>query len=73
MLVMIKQMAAPACTKIYDADIIVHAFEYFSTSRSLYNRIWVDYQLPSIQTRTRLISKVSKLSEENLLQSFKFN
>ena len=72
MVVMIEQMAAMSathvCTKIYDADIIVRAFEYFSTSRSLYNRLRVDYQLPSIQTLTRLTSKVSKLSEANFLQ-----
>ena len=70
--VMIEQMAAmsatPACTKNYDADIIVRAFEYFSTCRSLYNRLRVDYQSPSIQTLTRLTSKVSKLSEANFLQ-----
>ena len=72
MVVMIEQMAAmsatPACTKIYDADIIVQAFEYFSAYRSLYNCLRVDYQLPSIQTLMSLTSKVSKLSEANFLQ-----
>ena len=48
--------------------VIVRAFEYFSTCRSLYNRLRVDYQLPTIQTLTRLTSKVSKLSEANFLQ-----
>ena len=51
MVVMMEQMAAmsatPACTINYDADIIVRAFKYFSTSRSLYNRLRVDYQLPN--------------------------
>ena len=41
---------------------MIRAFVYFSTSRALYHRLAHDYKLPSIQTLTRLTSKVSKLS-----------
>ena len=54
-------------TKIYGPEIIIRAFEYFATSRSLYNRLRVDYQLPSASTLTRITSKVSKLSETTFL------
>ena len=54
-------------TKIYGPEIIIRAFEYFATSRSLYNRLRVDYQLPSVSTSTRITSKVSKLSETTFL------
>ena len=41
-LVMKKQVeaicSAPVGNKVYDPEIIIHAFEYFATSRSLYNR-----------------------------------
>ena len=37
-------------TKNYSPEIIVRAFEYFSTSRSLYNELRDDYQLPSVTT-----------------------
>ena len=54
-------------TKINGPEIIIRAFEYFATSRSLYNRLRVDYQLPSVSTLTRITSKVSKLSETTFL------
>ena len=57
----------PVGTKLYSVEIIVRAFEYFATSRSLYNRLIHDYKLPSIKTLTRLTSKVSKLSDANFI------
>ena len=60
--------SAPVGNKVYNPEIIIRAFEYFATSRSLYNRLKLDYQLPSIQTLTRITSKVSKLGELDFLQ-----
>lgn len=54
---------------IYGHEIIIRAFEYFATSRCLYNRLRRDYQLPSITTLTRITSKVSKVSEVPFLKS----
>ena len=68
----IQQQLSVMCPKIvgthiYGTEIIVRAFEYFATSRSLYNRLREDYKLPSISTLTRITSKVSKLSENTFL------
>ena len=52
---------------VYGPEIIVRAFEYFGTSRSLYNRLRKDYQLPSITTLTQITSKVSKVNENTFL------
>ena len=48
---------------LYTTEIIVRAFEYFTTSRSLYHRLRQDFQLPSVQTLTRITSKVTKLDD----------
>ena len=40
----------------YGPEIIVRAFEYFTTSRTLYNRLRIDQQLPSVTTLTRITS-----------------
>ena len=56
-------------TEIYGPEEIVRAFEYFATSRALYNRLRKDFQLPSITTLTRLTSKISKIDENTFLQS----
>ena len=51
-----EQVAAlsvvPVGQILYNPDIMVRAFEYFSTSRALYNRIREDFQLPSVRTLT---------------------
>ena len=52
---------------VYGPKIIVRAFEYFATSRSLYNRLRNDYKLPSITTLTRVTSKVSKINQNAFL------
>ena len=49
--------------KMYCPDIIIRAFQYFVLSRSLYHRLRIDYQLPSVQTLTKITSKVAKLDE----------
>ena len=49
-------------TKLNTLDII-RAFQYFSTSHSLYKKLRNGYELPSVQTMTKIISKVAKLSE----------
>lgn len=48
---------------LYTPDIMIRAFTYFATSRSLYHRLRKDFQLPSIQTLTRITSKVAKYDE----------
>ena len=49
--------------KKYKLDIIIRSFEYFATSRSLYNRLRDDYEFPSIRTLTRLTSKVKNVDD----------
>ena len=53
---------------IYSQEMIVRAFQYFAMSRTLYNRLRIDYQLPSVKTLTRITSKVSKSNEKQFLQ-----
>ena len=56
--------------KKYDTSTIVRAFEYFSVSRSLYNRLRHDYELPSISLLTRITSKLdSSLDDKEYLNS----
>ena len=40
--------------KKYEFDAIVRAFEYFALSRASYERLRQDFELPSIETLTRL-------------------
>ena len=58
----VSAMAATAGKRIYSQELIVRTFQYFATSRSLYNRLRIHYQLPSIKTLTRITSKVSTLN-----------
>ena len=53
----------------YSSDIVIRAFEYYATSRTLYNRIRDYFQLPSLATLGRMTSKVSKLNEKSFLLS----
>ena len=59
----------PVGKEIYVAEEIVRTFEYFVTSRALYNRLRKDFQLLSITTLTRLTSEISKIDENTFLQS----
>ena len=55
---------APTVGKImYSQELIIPAFQYFATSTNLYNRLRIDYPLPSIKTLTRTTSKVSTLNQ----------
>ena len=54
---------------VYTPEMICRAFEYFCTSRALYNRLRNDYHLPSVRTLTRITSKVSHIDEVNFLKS----
>ena len=45
--------------KKYNASVLTRAFGYFAVSRSLYQRLREDFQLPSIKTLTNITSKVS--------------
>ena len=58
----------PVGHTIYSPEMIVRAFEYFSTSQSLYNQLRRDFKLPSTRTLTQLISKVSKLDDKGFLR-----
>ena len=58
--------ATPIEQKVYSAEIIIRAFEYFCTSRTLYSKLRQDYALPSIRTLTRITSKVGKLDEVSM-------
>ena len=44
--------------KIYDSDVIICSFEYFSTSCVIYNQLKHNFQLPSVSTLTRNASKI---------------
>ena len=50
---------------MYEPDIIVRAFQYFVTSRSLYHQLREEYELPSIKTLTRITSKIAKIGNED--------
>ena len=62
-------MAATVGKRMYSQELVVRAFQYFPTSRGLYNRRRIDYQLPSIKTLTRITSKVSALNETCFIRS----
>ena len=53
--------------QVYNCDVIVRAFEYFATSRSLYNRSREDYQLLSV--KRNLTFKVDKIDDDTFIQN----
>ena len=55
--------------KKYEFDTIVRAFEYFALSRTTYKRLREDFELPSIETLTRLTSKVKSVDDESYLKT----
>ena len=65
----LSAMAPTVGKKMYSQELVVRAFQYFPTSRGLYNRRRIDYQLPSIKTLTRITSKVSALNETCFMRS----
>ena len=50
------------CVK-YSSETIVRAFEYFATSRTLYNKLRQDFGLPSLKTLNRVSSQVNNSSD----------
>ena len=40
--------------KVYSPEMIIRAFKYLTTSRTLYHKLREGYQLPYISTHTRL-------------------
>ena len=46
---------------LYSAEMLVRAFSYFVVSRSLYQKMRKDLQLPSIATLTRITSCAKKM------------
>ena len=47
----------------YSDDTIIPSFEYFALSRSAYNRLREDFELPSVRALTRITSRVNKLDD----------
>ena len=59
---------APKMVRIkYSSDIIIHAFGYYATSQTLYNKLRDDFQLPSLPTLGKMTSKVSKLNQKSFI------
>ena len=52
----------------YETGTFVRAFEYFALSRSMYRRLRVDFELPSITTLTRLTSKVKSIDDMSFIK-----
>ena len=71
MLVIKEQMDAMGSKKpgekFYSPDSIVCAFQYRSVSNSCYEKMRVDYQLPSTRVLRSITSKVDKVSDQNFL------
>ena len=49
--------------RVYSTETLTRAFEYFAMSRTTYSKLREDYQLPSVTTLTRLISKVGNTDD----------
>ena len=49
----------------YSSDTAIHAFGYYATSQTLSNRLRDNFQLPSLATLGRMMSKVSKLNKKS--------
>ena len=50
-----------------ELDAIIRASEYFELSRTAHNRLREDFEFPSIETLTRLSSKVKSVDDDNYL------
>ena len=53
--------------KLYKPEVLMRAFEYYATSRTLYKKLQKDYKLPSIKTLTNISSKVNNSSDGKFL------
>ena len=47
--------------------MVIYAFRYYATSRTLYNRLRNNFQLPSLAILGRMMLKVTKLNEKSFL------
>lgn len=54
---------------LYSPDVIIRAFQYFATSRALYKRMRHDFQLPCVETLSRMTSQVAKADESTFSES----
>ena len=57
----------PVGKKKYEIETLIRAFKYFSISRSAYFRFRRDYELPSVDTLTRITSKVRNAGDDAFL------
>ena len=48
---------------VYTPDVIIRAFQYFATSRCIYERLRNDFQFPDVSTLRKITSKVAKAGE----------
>ena len=55
--------------KKYSIETIVRAFEYFALSRSMYNRIWEDFELPCVSTLTNFTSKIKSVDDVSYISN----
>ena len=55
--------------KLYTPEVLVRAFSYYAVSRSLYQRLRKDYQLPSVSTLARITSSSTKSSSSEFLKT----
>ena len=53
----------------YETELIVRAFEYYATSRSLYQKLSNDYQLPDVRTLQRITYKAAKQDDVKFLRN----
>ena len=53
--------------KVYSPEVIKRSFDYFATSRCLYEKLRKDYKLPSVKTLSNLTSKVNNLSDKRFI------
>ena len=58
---------------LYTPDIICRAYEYFAMQRNLYDRLCIDYKLPSIRTLTGLTLKISSIDDLNFVNNILMN
>ena len=64
-----NSMKACVGEKKYELNTIIRTFEYFATSRATYKILRNDYELPSVQTLTRLTSKVKNVNDDIFLEN----
>ena len=71
--VLLEQCVSLGTTKVgtlkYSSEIIVRAFEYLATSRTLYKRLREDFGLPGLATLNRLSSKVNNSSDYTFISN----